>query len=141
MNLRRGQGPSDLWPHYTPVRVKAGAQNPQNPDVPLVNIVAISAGNHHVLALDRWGHVWAWGKNESGQLGNDSREPSYLPVQVLAGEQHSSGPLTGIVYVDAGFEHSLAIDRYGDIWIWGRNSHYELGLGDPWNRLYATLLD
>jgi len=126
-----GQGPSDLWPHYTPIKVKAGAQNPQNPDVPLVNIVAISAGNHHVLALDSTGKVWAWGKNESGQLGNGEASylPVPLPVQVLAGEQHSSGPLTDIVYIDAGFEHSLAMDKYGKVWVWGRNSHYELGLG------------
>lgn len=38
-------------------------------------------------------------------------------------------PLTGIEYINAGFEHSTAIDENGNIWVWGRNQYAELGLG------------
>ncbi|MCX5638920.1 MAG: hypothetical protein NTX52_14685 [Planctomycetota bacterium] len=90
---------------------------------------ATSAGNHNVLALDSNHNVWAWGKNYYGQLGNGSVVDSSTPVKVqkkIGQEQPTD--LTHIVYIDAGFEHSLAIDKDGKIWVWGRNKHGELGL-------------
>lgn len=33
------------------------------------DIVSLAAGGSHVLALDGSGQVWAWGNNDSGQLG------------------------------------------------------------------------
>jgi alpha-tubulin suppressor-like RCC1 family protein len=101
----------------------------------LQNIVAISAGNHHVLALDVDGYVWGWGKNQFGQLGNGTTSPSSTPVQVKVGPDT---PLYDIVSIDAGFEHSMAIDNDGCIWVWGRNEFGELGLDDKNNRNYAT---
>jgi alpha-tubulin suppressor-like RCC1 family protein len=94
----------------------------------LQNIVAISAGNEHVLALDSTRKVWAWGKNEFGQLGCGGSSNRSTPVLVkkdVAG--HPS--LTNIVYIDAGFEHSMAIDDQGTIWVWGHNTSGELGQG------------
>ncbi|MDZ7814467.1 MAG: hypothetical protein U5N86_00220 [Planctomycetota bacterium] len=50
------------------------------------NIVTISAGALHNLALCEDGSLWAWGYNASGQIGNgkggeeDSEE--LLPVRV-----------------------------------------------------------
>ena len=43
-----------------------------------------------------------------------------------------SGYLTGIVYIDAGYNYSLAIDKFGTVWVWGINdsSYRVLGLGD-----------
>jgi alpha-tubulin suppressor-like RCC1 family protein len=106
---------------------------------------ATSAGNHHVLALDSNHNVWARGKNYYGQLGNGKSAINYQsgleyesqPVQVMRGQ---STPLTNIVYIDAGFEHSMAIDKQGNIWVWGRNEHSELGLGEYYyhlNQKYA----
>lgn len=92
---------------------------------PLQNIVAISAGDYHVLALDNQGSVWAWGKNYYGQLGIGSTDDSSTPVLV---KKDLTTYLTDIVYIDAGFEHSLAIDKDGQIWVWGRNKYAELGL-------------
>ena len=83
-------------------------------------------GNHHVLAIDSTSKVWAWGKNEFGQLGNNTTTHSSMPVLVKKGE---TTYLTDIVYIDAGFEHSLAIDKDGNIWVWGRNTSGELGQG------------
>ncbi len=51
-----------------------------------------------------------------------------MPVRVQ--KDADGSPLTEIVYIDAGFEHSLAIDKDGQIWVWGRNEHSELGLGE-----------
>jgi alpha-tubulin suppressor-like RCC1 family protein len=121
--------------HYTAVKVKG-----ENGAGSLENIIAISAGNHHVLALDNQGCVWAWGKNEFGQLGIGESEAGpgkkkETPVKV---KKVQSTDLTGIIYIDAGFEHSLAIDKDGQIWVWGCNTSGELGLGHKQNRYNAT---
>ena len=33
-------------------------------------IKSIAAGTHHSLALDYSGNIYAWGRNQKGQLGN-----------------------------------------------------------------------
>jgi alpha-tubulin suppressor-like RCC1 family protein len=112
--------------HYTPVKVKG-----ENGVGALENIIAISAGNHHVLALDSNRNVWAWGKNEFGQLGCGGSSNRFTPVLVKK-DVAGYPPLTNIVYIDAGFEHSLTIDIDGNIWVWGRNEYGELGQGRTW---------
>jgi alpha-tubulin suppressor-like RCC1 family protein len=110
---------------HTPVEVNT----PDAADA-LDDIVAISAGNYHVLALDANGCVWAWGKNVYGQLGNGEsgvNECNDTPVMV---HEDANTVLTDIIYIDAGFEHSMAIDKYGTIWVWGRNQKGQLGLGN-----------
>jgi len=56
-------------PCSAPVRVIAGMQNSEDPNSPLSNIVAISAGHWHSLAIDSNGVVWVWGKTKDGRLG------------------------------------------------------------------------
>ena len=34
----------------------------------------VSAGNHHSIALKKDGTLWAWGFNNSGQLGDGTTE-------------------------------------------------------------------
>ena len=48
----------------------------------LSGVVAVSAGAQFSLALKSDGTVWAWGNNESGQLGDGTTENSDVPVQV-----------------------------------------------------------
>jgi hypothetical protein len=104
-----------------------------------------TGGSEHVLALDEDGNVWAWGLNDWRQLGNGGEcdpdfdgNAKFTPARVKTG--HDT-PLTDIVYIDAGFWHSLAIDKYGVIWVWGMNMNGQLGLGYYSNLLreyYAT---
>jgi alpha-tubulin suppressor-like RCC1 family protein len=63
----------------TPIIVSCGQQgiDPSG----LVNIVAISAGESHCLALDNKGNVWSWGDNYYGQLGVGSQANHYTPVK------------------------------------------------------------
>ena len=48
----------------------------------LTNIIAISAGWFHILALKSDGTVWDWGNNSNGELG-DGTSNNRSPVQVL----------------------------------------------------------
>ena len=97
--------------------------NEQPAQVPgLTDIVRVSGGNGHCLALDSHGDVYAWGNNHRGQLGDGTTESRDAPVQV-------SG-LAGIVDVAAGTIHSLAAGADGTVYAWGCNSYGELGNGE-----------
>jgi alpha-tubulin suppressor-like RCC1 family protein len=89
----------------------------------LDNVVAVSAGDLHVLALKRDGTVWAWGGNPYGALGNGTLNDSATPTQV------SFPAGTELVDMEAGFLHSMALDSNGNLWSWGMNSFGELGTG------------
>ena len=89
----------------------------------LTGAAAISAGSYHSLALLSDGSVWAWGNNESGQLGNG--DPT-------GDDRDTPGPvqnLTGVVAIAAGRLHSMALTSDGKVWAWGDNADGELGTG------------
>lgn len=95
-------------------------------------VTAIAAGGFSSLALTSDGSVWAWGQNDWGQLGNNSIIGSPTPVQVLkaatyCGINQGACPLTGIVAIAAGSDHSLALDSSGTVWAWGYNGYGQLG--------------
>jgi len=82
--------------------------------------VSVSAGGEHTLALTAEGEVFAWGSNDSGQLGDGTTQSSMLPVQVQG--------LTGITLVMAGGAHSLAYRKSDEtLWAWGSNATAQLG--------------
>jgi len=90
------------------------------------DIIRLSLGRDHALALRGDGTVWAWGNNFYGQLGNGTDgNSSSTPVQV--------SNLTDIVWIEAGNNHSLALDSNGTLWAWGRNQYGRLGDGDDEN--------
>ena len=82
--------------------------------------VAVSSGEFHNLALKADGSLWAWGKNENGQLGDDTTVDGTEPRRV--GERSYQ-------QVSAGGAHSAAIDREGGLWTWGQNDYGQLGDG------------
>jgi len=63
------------------------------------------------MALDYQGHVFCWGDNYFGQLGNGTTDPCTTPVQVIAADTNQ--PLSGIVAISAGYWHNLVIDVNG----------------------------
>ena len=75
----------------SPVRIEQG----------LIRVKAIAAGNLHSMALKEDGTVWAWGWNESGQLGDGTTENRPAPVQVKG--------LRGAKAITAGLAHSIAV--------------------------------
>jgi alpha-tubulin suppressor-like RCC1 family protein len=95
---------------FAPVRVSA-----------LSNITAISCGQHHSLALETNGNVWAWGWNAYGQLGDGTITNRSVPVRALLP--------AGVVAVAAGGFHSMALLTNGNVLAWGDNSVGELGDG------------
>ena len=94
----------------------------------LSNITSIAAGSFHSMALDTNGKVWVWGWNFYGQLGDGLSPTSRnAPFNLTS--------ISNITAIAGGDAHSLAIDTSGDLWVWGWNSHGQLGDGlSPTNR-------
>lgn len=86
--------------------------------LPLTNIVSISSGDTHVLALAADGKLWTWGGNWAGQLGiNNGGANSLLPVVV---QLSATGPaISGVASISAGNRHSIAVMNDGTIKTWG----------------------
>ncbi len=90
-----------------------------------VKIASISTGCLHSLALTAGGQVLAWGNNKYGELGDDSTDPSDVPVRVELPRNFKA------VAVAAGCFHSLALGADGEIFAWGNNQEGQLGDGQP----------
>ncbi|WP_438446949.1 stalk domain-containing protein [Gorillibacterium sp. sgz5001074] len=77
------------------------------------------------IAVKSDGTVWAWGGNQSGQLGNGEggkdAAPSWVPTQVKG--------LSEVSAVASGQGFSLALKKDGTVWAWGSNSSGIIGDG------------
>ena len=79
-------------------------------------VTAISAGSGYNLATCSDGNLAGWGRNNSGQLGNNTTTDSWVPVLV-----DKSGVLAGktITTAAAGSSQSLALCADGTLAAWG----------------------
>ena len=86
------------------------------------NWCQISAGNCHTAAVKTNGSAWTWGRNDCGQLGDNTIAPRSLPGTVAG---------TGNTWcqIDAGDLHTAAVKTDGSAWTWGRNACGQLGDG------------
>ncbi|MGW6918242.1 RCC1 domain-containing protein [Kitasatospora sp. NPDC054939] len=118
----------------TPVRVCDVGQSAPCTSF-LGNVVALSTGGLHNLALKADGTVVAWGFNVFGELGNGTpTSPDVtIPVTVCA-PFNCALPLDGIVAVAAGGAHSTALKSDGTVLTWGANYVGQLGDGTTTDR-------
>ena len=107
------------------------AESPVPVAVPgLSNVVAISAGSEHNLALLSNGTVMAWGDDYYGQLGVGSSSGP----EVCVGNPCSRTPvpvpgLSNVIAVAAGYDFSLALLADGAVMAWGSDDYGQVGDG------------
>ena len=102
---------------------------------PLSGIVSVSAGYLNSMALTASGTVYAWGRNDFGQLGQGTRSAAgigSLAVLVKA-PATQSGDLSGIKAISAGGNHQLALTATGEVLAWGYTPDGAIGEGNTVN--------
>ncbi|KAG5408213.1 hypothetical protein IGI04_004532 [Brassica rapa subsp. trilocularis] len=87
------------------------------------SIRALACGGAHTLFLTETRRVFATGLNDCGQLGVSHVNTHALePLEV-------SGIENDILHISAGYYHSAAITVDGELYMWGKNTSGQLGLG------------
>lgn len=127
-----GNGTSTDWstPNPTPTQVIG-------PDSIgyLSDIVSISCGAFHTVALKSDSTVWTWGNNWAGQLGlgttPDYTTPTTFPHQVVGPD--SIGQMNNIVQIAAADTHTALLKSDGTVWTFGYNHGGQLGNGTDEN--------
>ena len=82
------------------------------------DVIDTEIGYNYVFAIKSDHSLWAWGKNEKGQLGIGSTEPSDTPVKVMDGVRRVSSD---------GSRRVAAVKLDNSLWVWGNNYEYQLG--------------
>ena len=87
---------------------------------PKRNVGVISALRTGVIAIQKNGIAWSWGTNTSGQLGDGTIVNKNTPANL-------AGTIKTFCKISARFQYSIAIDKNGRAWGWGRNGYGQLG--------------
>lgn len=116
----------------TPVQVPISAQITR-PSRRGKRALAVGAGVY--AAIDRNGHVWTWGVNWNGRLGDGTTASRYTPARVQKSETPGDY-LSDIVSITAGGGTLAALDADGTVWTWGAGANGALGSGSTNDRWY-----
>lgn len=103
-------------------RVPTAVQQPAG-----VTFLVLSADYRHTCGLTTPGQMWCWGRNNFGQLGDNSTTSRRVPVAV----QQSALTFTGLA---TGREHTCGLTSGGFAYCWGSNVSGELGDGTAVNQ-------
>ncbi len=98
----------------------------------------VAADNLHACAIASDNNAYCWGRNDYGQLGNNSTTNSLVPVAV-----NTAGALAGKTIREiavAGF-HTCVIASDNKAYCWGQNSDGELGNNSTTNSLVPVAVN
>lgn len=93
----------------------------------------VSAGNNHTMAIKTNGTLWAFGRNNSGQLGDGTTVDKIVPTQI--------GIDTNWSKVVAAIYHTVGLKSNGSLWTWGLNTNGQLGDGTNVDKIAPQNID
>ncbi|CAK4250697.1 unnamed protein product [Aphanomyces euteiches] len=91
-----------------------------------LDVVIISCGSRHTLALTAQGDVYSWGWGQMGQLGHDNHKSLTLPTKI----EYFADRNIQLVDISAGGCHSGAVTNTGLVYMWGEAHWGQLGVVD-----------
>ncbi len=91
----------------------------------------VATGYYHTIAVKSDGTLWASGRNNFGQLGDNTAVDKHIFVPI-------SAAVTDWSQVAAGYYHSVALRADGTLWAWGHNNYGQLGDGTVTDRPVPT---
>lgn len=92
-------------------------------DIESVNVVMVSAGDSHTMALSDQGTVYGWGtyRDASGQVGLQADGVKHKPTVILTLQNNP------IIKIASGNDHTVALTKDGNIFTWGCAEQGQLG--------------
>jgi alpha-tubulin suppressor-like RCC1 family protein len=109
-NLDGQLGDNTTISELTPVTTFSGGTNWKQ----------VAGGTSHTAAIKTDGTLWTWGRNNNGQLGDNTTISELTPITTFAGG-------TDWKQVAGGTSHTAAIKTDGTLWTWGANNTGQLG--------------
>jgi len=116
-NLMGQLGDGTLDPKNLPVQILKGKK-----------FKIVKAGSFSSFAIDEFDNLWGWGCNQSGKLGDGTTTDRKLPVKIKSGTKFRT------ISSSAASSHTMAIDEFGNLWVFGNNSSGQLGDGTTTNK-------
>ena len=114
-NVNGQLGTNDTVTRSTPVTTFLGGTNWKQ----------VSCGDGHTVAIKTDGTLWTWGRNNYGQIGENTSTSRCTPVTTFAGG-------TNWKQVACGRYFAAAIKTDGTLWTWGRNYNGQLGINSSY---------
>ncbi len=108
------------WARFVPVQIGTSTWK------------TVSAGFRTSFGIKTDGTLWAWGRNDLGQLGDGSTIDRRLPIQIGTDNNWDT--------VSCGRQFTVALKTNGSLWAWGDNFYGQLGNGTTTNELTPTLI-
>ena len=90
-------------------------------------VVSVAAAENHSLCVTSCGSVYAFGSNRFGQLGISTSDDDVHNNARCLPRRVDDLKNVFCVSVAAGLKHSVALSRFGEIYVWGDNSSGQLG--------------
>ena len=91
-----------------------------------ISFEQLAGGGAHTCGLTSDGTAYCWGRNSSGQLGDDTTTLRTAPVPVVTSRKFAA--------IDAGGNHTCALTSTGVAYCWGLNDRGQLGDGTTTTR-------
>ncbi len=81
---------------------------------------AVALGYSYTCLIAADGHLWCWGYNESGEIGDGTTTTAAEPTAVTSGDATFAARTFTKIVSDS--YHTCALDDIGGVWCWGRNT-------------------
>mmetsp|Transcript_26717 Transcript_26717/g.44812 ORF Transcript_26717/g.44812 Transcript_26717/m.44812 type:complete len:577 (-) Transcript_26717:375-2105(-) len=97
-----------------------------------IRLVASGCGSVHSVCVDEAGALYAWGRNDAGQLGVGDMNSRAAPVKVKGLDDHK------IRHASCGKKNTLICTEAGLMFSWGTHKNGQLGHGGKASDGYMT---